>query len=169
MTKAKKVISKERRKQIDRLAQDIKNWRMRSRLGDAQLGYFERMLMSQKTTILQEIEKLDKLRKSEVEASGGKYVADNHTSDPSATDTQISNRQKRLKKISDALARIENNTYGICIGKDCGQPIDIKRLELTPITDLCAPCKEEKEKKEKKINGNSRHHQTNLPMCAPAQ
>jgi DnaK suppressor protein len=52
-----------------------------------------------------------------------------------------------LKKIEDALSRIENNTYGIC--EICEEDISIKRLEARPVTTMCIRCKEEQEKQEK--------------------
>jgi DnaK suppressor protein len=52
-----------------------------------------------------------------------------------------------LKKIEDALARIETNTYGIC--EICEEDISIKRLEARPVTTMCIRCKEEQEKQEK--------------------
>ena len=52
-----------------------------------------------------------------------------------------------LKKIEDALARIESNTYGIC--EICEEDISIKRLEARPVTTMCIRCKEEQEKQEK--------------------
>ncbi len=52
-----------------------------------------------------------------------------------------------LKKIDDALARIETNTYGIC--EICEEEISIKRLEARPVTTMCIRCKEEQEKQEK--------------------
>lgn len=47
-----------------------------------------------------------------------------------------------LKQISDALARIERNEYGICIG--CKEKIPIERLEALPYTDRCIACAEAK-------------------------
>lgn len=52
-----------------------------------------------------------------------------------------------LKKIDDALSRIENNTYGIC--EICEEEISVKRLEARPVTTMCIRCKEEQEKQEK--------------------
>jgi len=51
-----------------------------------------------------------------------------------------------IKKIRQALDRIENNTYGIC--ESCGEAISIKRLEARPVTAKCIDCKEEEEKLE---------------------
>ena len=52
-----------------------------------------------------------------------------------------------LKKIDDALARIESGTFGIC--EICEEEISAKRLEARPVTTMCIRCKEEQEKKEK--------------------
>ena len=52
-----------------------------------------------------------------------------------------------LKKIDDALGRIEANTFGIC--EICEEEISIKRLEARPVTTMCIRCKEEQEKQEK--------------------
>ena len=52
-----------------------------------------------------------------------------------------------LKKIDDALARIESGTYGIC--EICEEEISVKRLEARPVTTMCIRCKEEQEKAEK--------------------
>ena len=55
--------------------------------------------------------------------------------------------RKLLSKIKAALKRIEGNTYGIC--DDCGEDIDIKRLEARPVTTLCIECKTMQENEEK--------------------
>ena len=52
-----------------------------------------------------------------------------------------------LKKIDDALGRIEAGTYGVC--EICEEEISVKRLEARPVTTMCIRCKEEQEKQEK--------------------
>jgi DnaK suppressor protein len=52
-----------------------------------------------------------------------------------------------LKKIDDAMARIESGTFGIC--EICEEEISVKRLEARPVTTMCIRCKEEQEKQEK--------------------
>ena len=56
--------------------------------------------------------------------------------------------QRLLKKIEEALVRIENNTFGIC--DDCGLEIDVKRLEARPVTTMCIDCKMHQEEDEKR-------------------
>ena len=50
---------------------------------------------------------------------------------------------KILQAIEDALARIDNGTYGIC--RDCGQPIAPARLDAIPWTRVCIKCKEKQQ------------------------
>ncbi len=55
-----------------------------------------------------------------------------------------------LKKIDNALLRIEDGTYGEC--ESCGAAISTKRLQARPVTTLCISCKEEQERDEKAFN-----------------
>ena len=55
--------------------------------------------------------------------------------------------QKLLKKIDEAIARIESGTYGVC--ESCGEQISTKRLEARPVTTLCIECKTRQEEQEK--------------------
>jgi DnaK suppressor protein len=56
--------------------------------------------------------------------------------------------QKLLKKIDEAIARIDDGTYGVC--ESCGGTIGIKRLEARPVTTLCIECKTQQEEDEKR-------------------
>jgi len=53
---------------------------------------------------------------------------------------------KMIRKIHQALRRLEDGTYGIC--EDCGEPIAPARLLARPVTTLCADCKAEREAEE---------------------
>ena len=55
--------------------------------------------------------------------------------------------KKLIKKIDDALDRIDNGTFGIC--DDCGMEINIKRLDARPVTTLCMECKTQQEEEER--------------------
>lgn len=55
--------------------------------------------------------------------------------------------QKLLKKIDEALNRMETKTYGIC--ERCGQEIPYKRLKARPVTTLCIECKTLQEQEER--------------------
>jgi len=55
--------------------------------------------------------------------------------------------RKLLKKIEDAIDRIEQGLFGIC--DKCGEAIDIKRIEARPVTTMCIECKTQQEEEEK--------------------
>lgn len=55
--------------------------------------------------------------------------------------------RKLLKKIDEALERMNASTYGIC--ERCGGDIPYKRLKARPVTTLCIECKTLEEKEEK--------------------
>jgi DnaK suppressor protein len=47
---------------------------------------------------------------------------------------------KLLREISDALLRIEQGNYGVCL--ECEEPISVKRLEAVPWARYCVACQE---------------------------
>jgi DnaK suppressor protein len=55
--------------------------------------------------------------------------------------------QKLLKKIDDAISRIDSGVFGVC--ESCGEQISMKRLEARPVTTLCIECKTRQEEEEK--------------------
>ena len=57
-------------------------------------------------------------------------------------------RDKALA-IDDALARIDENTYGVC--DSCESDIAEARLEALPFTRLCVSCQAEREKEAKSM------------------
>jgi DnaK suppressor protein len=48
---------------------------------------------------------------------------------------------KLLREISDALLRIDNGTYGVCL--ECDEPISTKRLDAVPWARYCVACQEQ--------------------------
>ena len=54
--------------------------------------------------------------------------------------------RKLLKKIDEALERMNTATYGIC--ERCGEEIPYKRLKARPVTTLCIECKTLQEQEE---------------------
>ena len=53
-----------------------------------------------------------------------------------------------LKKVIEALERIEDGEYGQC--ESCGEAIGVKRLMARPVAELCIDCKSEQEKLERR-------------------
>ena len=73
--------------------------------------------------------------------------------DQATTDVEQSMRMRLrnretlyIKKVEEALARIEEGTFGEC--DSCGEDIELRRLEARPTATLCVGCKEEQERKE---------------------
>ena len=61
---------------------------------------------------------------------------------------KLRDRERHLMlKISEALARIDDGTFGICA--DCEEAIEPRRLEARPSTTMCIACKERQERQEK--------------------
>lgn len=60
---------------------------------------------------------------------------------------RLRDRERRLiRKIQDAIQRIEDGTFGIC--EECGEEIGIDRLKARPVTTLCINCKSRQEEKQ---------------------
>jgi DnaK suppressor protein len=65
---------------------------------------------------------------------------------------RIRDRERKLiVKIKEALARIEDGSYGKC--EECGEKIGRERLEARPVTTLCIDCKSMQEVNERKLRG----------------
>ena len=62
--------------------------------------------------------------------------------------------EKLVRKIEEALKRIEEGNYGYC--SETGEPIGVKRLEARPIATLGLEAQERHERLEKTQRGDSR-------------
>lgn len=60
---------------------------------------------------------------------------------------RIRDRERKLiKKIQDAMVRMESGTFGVC--EECRDEIGIARLKARPVTRLCINCKSKQEEDE---------------------
>jgi DnaK suppressor protein len=73
--------------------------------------------------------------------------------DQATTDVEQSMRMRLrnreslyIKKVEEALRRIEEGSFGEC--EECGEDIELRRLEARPTATLCVSCKEEQERRE---------------------
>ena len=123
----------------------------RAAMDKKQLNYFKTKLLNTKNLLLEEA--------SKVMNSGLKVQKEDmaDTLDRSSIETdhnfllRLKDRERKLlKKINQALKRIDNGSFGICL--HCGDEIDEKRLKARPVTTLCISCKEEQERKEKMLS-----------------
>lgn len=110
--------------QIEQLKQKILAQRLE--IHDLQTTLIE----SSKTVVLDQ-SKVGRL--SRMDAMQGQQIA-----------MEASRRRKlQLINIESALIRIENSEYGYCL--ECGEEIDIRRLEFDPANSLCIVCAEMEE------------------------
>jgi DnaK suppressor protein len=66
---------------------------------------------------------------------------------------RIRGRERNLiRKIRQAIARIEDGTFGIC--ERCGGEIAVKRLEARPVTNYCIDCKSRLEAVERVLESS---------------
>lgn len=113
-------------------------------------------------TILAEFKNLLQTQVDELLQDAGKTVSDmteEKTNFPDPTDRaslesdrnfelRIRDRERKLiKKIRQALDRIESGSFGLC--ESCEEPISVERLRARPVTTLCIDCKTEEERQEK--------------------
>ena len=68
-----------------------------------------------------------------------------------------------IRKIKNALRRIEEGTYGIC--EECGEDIPIARLKARPVTNYCLDCKTRMEAQERSLE-NGGMGGNNKPVLA---
>ncbi len=115
------------------------------------LEHFKEELLKQKQEILSDATKT----MSENLVVAGEELPD--TVDRSSVETdrnftlKLRDRERKLlKKIDEALSRIDNKTFGVC--EECGEEIGVNRLKVRPVATLCIACKEEQEKKEKMMS-----------------
>ena len=58
----------------------------------------------------------------------------------------IDRAENRLRLIDEALARVDNGTYGICA--DCGDEIGLQRLKVLPFAVRCVDCESRRSRSE---------------------
>lgn len=119
----------------------------------------KKKLVSFRKKLLQEREVLEKqyrdleegnLHNSQSEFSGEmpfeeEYAASGTTTFERERDLSLSENVKDiLKRVNEALDRIDNGTFGLC--EMCGTPIPEERLKALPYANLCITCKQKEEK-----------------------
>ena len=112
-----------------------------------QMEYFRQMLLNWRSELVQEAgETLNNLN------SGNLQQPDMADRASLETDHQLELRtrdreRKLIIKIDEALARIENGSYGFC--QDTDEPIGLKRLMARPIAVLSLEAQERHERQER--------------------
>jgi len=116
-------------------------------MSERQREYFRKKLLDWKDDILKEAK--ETLQHLQDENQNHPDLADRASSETDrAIELRARDRQRKLiAKIDEALARIEDGTYGYC--EETGEPIALKRLEARPIATLTIEAQERHERRER--------------------
>ena len=116
-------------------------------MNDKQLEYFRQKLLNWRAELVKESsDTLQDLKETNLNEPDPNDRASNEADQYLELRTRDRMR-KLIKKINQALDRIENGTYGYC--EETGEPIGLGRLEARPVTTLCIEAQERHERKEK--------------------
>ena len=116
-------------------------------MNERQRDYFRSKLLAWREDILKEAK--ETLLHLQEENQNHPDIADRASSETDrAIELRARDRQRKLiAKIDEALARIDDGTYGYC--EETGEPISLRRLEARPIATLSVEAQERHEKREK--------------------
>ena len=112
-----------------------------------QLEHFRTILQSWKTDLMREVDRTVSHMKDE--AANFPDPNDRATQEEEFS-LELRTRDRELKlirKIEEALERIEDGSYGYCL--ETGEEIGIKRLEARPVATLSLEAQERRERREK--------------------
>ncbi|MBQ8465403.1 MAG: RNA polymerase-binding protein DksA [Alphaproteobacteria bacterium] len=116
-------------------------------MNELQVEYFRQKLLNWKKSLVNQSEDtLEDLRQGGLNQPDDIDRASLETD--KALDLRTKDRARKLiSKIDDALARIENGSYGFC--EETGEPIGLDRLEARPVATLSIEAQERHERMEK--------------------
>jgi DnaK suppressor protein len=114
-----------------------------------QLEHFRTILSSWKQDLMQEVDRTVLHMKDE--AANFPDPNDRATQESEfSLELRTRDRERKLiRKIEEALKRIEDGSYGFCL--ETGEPIGVKRLEARPVATLSVEAQERRERREKQF------------------
>lgn len=114
-----------------------------------QLEHFRGILSSWKQDLMQEVDRTMLHMKDE--AANFPDPNDRATQESEfSLELRTRDRERKLiRKIDEALKRIEDGSYGYCL--ETGEPIGVKRLEARPVATLSVEAQERRERREKQF------------------
>jgi DnaK suppressor protein len=122
----------------------------KAKMSKKDLAFFEDLLNQKKEVLLQELGYFDQSNHGE---STGDLASQQLADQASANiDTEqafrlASREGKLLNFLEDALRKVKEGTYGICV--ECQELIPKARLEAVPVAKMCIECKMAKEEAAK--------------------
>jgi RNA polymerase-binding transcription factor DksA len=152
-----KLVVKEKEKKVKKIINKFKKTG-KTRYSSKELQHFKDIILKERKLIL---ESAEANMKALVDSETGEYAGDNltyatHMAEQGTDEMEreknylfVQRDEKYLGYLQEALSRIDQGTYGVCI--DCfDEPkylcktcplIPRERLELVPITQHCIECK----------------------------
>jgi DnaK suppressor protein len=112
-----------------------------------QLDHFRQILNNWKRDLMEEVDRTVLHMKDE--AANFPDPNDRATQESEfSLELRTRDRERKLiRKIEEAIKRIEDGSYGYCV--ETGEEIGIKRLEARPVATLCIEAQERRERREK--------------------
>ena len=116
-------------------------------MGKLQLGHFQEILTHWKRDLMLEVDRTVTHMKDE--ASNFPDPNDRATQEEEfSLELRTRDRERKLiRKIEEALKRLEDGNYGYCL--ETGEEIGIKRLEARPVATLSLEAQERRERRER--------------------
>jgi DnaK suppressor protein len=114
-----------------------------------QLEHFRLILSTWKQDLMQEVDRTMLHMKDE--AANFPDPNDRATQESEfSLELRTRDRERKLiRKIDEALKRIEDGSYGFCL--ETGEPIGVKRLEARPVATLSVEAQERRERRERQF------------------
>jgi DnaK suppressor protein len=116
-------------------------------MGPGQEQHFRGILLAWKKSLMEEVDRT--VHHMQDEATNFPDPNDRATQESEfSLELRTRDRERKLiKKIDEAIGRLDNHEYGFCEG--CGVEIGVRRLEARPTATLCIDCKTLDEIREK--------------------
>ena len=121
-----------------------------------QLDHFRQILNTWKRDLMEEVDRTVLHMKDE--AANFPDPNDRATQESEfSLELRTRDRERKLiRKIDEALKRIEDGSYGYCL--ETGEEIGVKRLEARPVATLCVEAQERRERREKQYGDRDDRH-----------
>ncbi|MDY0073553.1 MAG: RNA polymerase-binding protein DksA [Thauera sp.] len=118
-------------------------------MSEKQIAHFRAMLSSIKDELMDDIERTVHTMQDEATVFADPNDRASQESDIALELRNRDRERKLIKKIDEALTRLNEEEYGYC--DSCGVEIGLKRLEARPTATLCIDCKTLEEMRERQM------------------
>jgi DnaK suppressor protein len=118
-------------------------------MSEKQIAHFRAILSSLKGELMEDIERTVHTMQDEATVFADPNDRASQESDIALELRNRDRERKLIKKIDEALNRLNEGEYGYC--DSCGVEIGLKRLEARPTATMCIDCKTLEEMRERQV------------------